>query len=289
MKFFWPILLICIFFCQAEPNTKKVAKVLHLMKRYSQLTKLERKLEDITDVPTDDEGSQNSTNGTVDEPTKNINASEATKDMYRNTDNPNANYHIRKFYGFRQERDAVWFYFNMIFSYIGRRIGRLIRMRLLILYNTNRLRNLEEPLAQSVTSNCTIIDGSKVGDTGNGEDIDYSCLAPKESGKEVSNVNLDTTVKMDIDGDEVGFDNVYFEKEAAEQADNITAATGGRDSGTSNTYRKSSSGLSGGAIAGIVIACVAVLIAAAVAAIMLRKPSPPIENTTVVDLKQDNI
>ena len=94
---------------------------------------------------------------------------------------------------------------------------------------------------------------------------------------------------MDIDGDEVGFDNVYFEKEAAEQADNITAATGGRDSGTSNTYRKSSSGLSGGAIAGIVIACVAVLIAAAVAAIMLRKPSPPIENTTVVDLKQDNI
>ena len=137
MKFFWPILLICIFFCQAKQNTKKVAKVFHLMKRYSQLTKLERKLEDITDVPTDDEGSQNNTNGTVDEPTKNINASEATKDMYRNTDNPNANYHIRKFYGFRQERDAVWFYFNMIFSYIGRRIGRLIRMRLLILYNTN--------------------------------------------------------------------------------------------------------------------------------------------------------
>ena len=87
MKFFWPILLICIFFCQAKPNTKKVAKVFHLMKRYSQLTKLERKLEDITDVPTDDEGSQNNTNGTVDEPTKNINASEATKPMDRNTDN----------------------------------------------------------------------------------------------------------------------------------------------------------------------------------------------------------
>ena len=57
----------------------------------------------------------------------------------------------------------------------------------------------------------------------------------------------------------------------------------------SAVYRKSSSGLSGGAIAGIVIACVVVLIAAAVAAIMLRKPSPPIDNTTVVDLKQENI
>ena len=57
----------------------------------------------------------------------------------------------------------------------------------------------------------------------------------------------------------------------------------------SAVYRKSSSGLSGGAIAGIVIACVVVLIAAAVAAVMLRKPTPPVDNTTVVDLKQDNI
>ena len=55
-------------------------------------------------------------------------------------------------------------------------------------------------------------------------------------------------------------------------------------------YSKSSSGLSGGAIAGIVIACVVVLVAAAIAAIMLRKPSPPIDNsTTAVDLRNDNL
>ena len=54
-------------------------------------------------------------------------------------------------------------------------------------------------------------------------------------------------------------------------------------------YSKSSSGLSGGAIAGIVIACVVVLAAASIAAIMLRKPSPPIDNTTVVNLKSENI
>jgi len=59
------------------------------------------------------------------------------------------------------------------------------------------------------------------------------------------------------------------------------------ESPSTNTanYHKSSSGLSGGAIAGIVIACVVVLIAAAVAAIMLRKPStPPTDNTTVTNL-----
>ena len=55
--------------------------------------------------------------------------------------------------------------------------------------------------------------------------------------------------------------------------------------GSNTYYRKSSSGLSGGAIAGIVIACVVVLAAASIAAIMLRKPSPAIDNTTVVGLK----
>ena len=59
---------------------------------------------------------------------------------------------------------------------------------------------------------------------------------------------------------------------------------------SSNTYRKKSSGLSGGAIAGIVIACVVVLVAASIAAIMLRKPTPPIDNTTVIGLKSaDNL
>ena len=55
--------------------------------------------------------------------------------------------------------------------------------------------------------------------------------------------------------------------------------------GSRFSYRKSSSGLSGGAIAGIVIACVVALIAASLAAIILRKPSHPIDNTTVVGLK----
>ena len=52
-------------------------------------------------------------------------------------------------------------------------------------------------------------------------------------------------------------------------------------------YRKSSSGLSGGAIAGIVIACVVALIAASIAAMVLRKPTvaQPVENTTAVQLR----
>ena len=51
------------------------------------------------------------------------------------------------------------------------------------------------------------------------------------------------------------------------------------------TYNKSSSGLNGGAIAGIVIACVVALVAALIAVIMFRKPTPPVDKTTIVDLK----
>jgi len=61
------------------------------------------------------------------------------------------------------------------------------------------------------------------------------------------------------------------------------------NAGSGNVYKKSSSGLSGGAIAGIVIACVVVLVAASIAAIMLRKPTPPVDNTTVANLQTENI
>ena len=71
----------------------------------------------------------------------------------------------------------------------------------------------------------------------------------------------------------------------------LISGSGSGSGGSRSNYQKSSSGLSGGAIAGIVIACVVALAAASIAAIMLRKPTPPpmVDNTTVVGIKDDNI
>ena len=67
--------------------------------------------------------------------------------------------------------------------------------------------------------------------------------------------------------------------------DTTTTTAKTADAVNNISYRKNSSGLSGGAIAGIVIACAVVLIAASIVAMMLRKPAPPLDNTTVVGLK----
>ena len=391
MKFFWPILLICIVLgnsLQDKETLKKVGKVYMFLKTLYELRdkNLNRKLQENTDT-TDGEVS-------VDEDPKPISTTEATEDLPKNTGNSSAPYQIKKFYGFKQNKADSFFNFHMLFSFLGELIAKVIKMRLRILYAPSRLRNLEDA-AQSVPCTCNIGEGFESGIKGTGENIDYSCKGIKDAGREVANVNLDTTVPMDMDGKTVKFDDVNFSDEAAEQAKNITAAdtitdgwivvnsfdekflikgkpqpepfltswvgktinitfvtTGsgrrledshetyeckvesdskeetqiqcdgeikttkdklkyarsedvhlallpGQDlqsdlsaksgSGSGPVYKKSSSGLSGGAIAGIVIACVAVLIAAAVAAIMLRKPSPPVDNTTVVDLKQENI
>ena len=67
--------------------------------------------------------------------------------------------------------------------------------------------------------------------------------------------------------------------------DNLNFTLGGNNGTTVRNnpiYRKSSSGLSGGAIAGIVIACAVVLIIASIIAMMLRKPAVPVNNTSSV-------
>jgi hypothetical protein len=54
-------------------------------------------------------------------------------------------------------------------------------------------------------------------------------------------------------------------------------------------YRKNSSGLSGGAIAGIVIACAAALIIATILALALKGPKAPVaNNSSIVGLKTDD-
>lgn len=123
-----------------------------------------------------------------------------------------------------------------------------------------------------------------------GEKVTVPCSI--SLGDSVGSDNYKTTLGCSV-SEELENVQIHMRSGITDKKTKIVMNMNGGDSATitespsTNTanYHKSSSGLSGGAIAGIVIACVVVLIAAAVAAIMLRKPStPPTDNTTVTNL-----
>ena len=102
----------------------------------------------------------------------------------------------------------------------------------------------------------------------NNKNYEFKCT-PTQSGKGVIfrspmyfGENNAITLNMDPDSEYVSY------------------TVAGPTSQNNPIYRKSSSGLSGGAIAGIVIACAVVLIIASIIAMMLRKPAVPAINNT---------
>ena len=387
MKIFLSLLLVCAVLGELTPERKEyLRKLAHAIKEVKELAKEgkkfenERKLQENTDTTDGND---------LDAPPKDV-----TEDYVNEPQNyspTQKNYQIKGFYGFHQVKDNKFFTFGMIFSFIKKIIAKVIKMRLIVKYKPNRLRNLAEKSPQSVPCECETEDSrAKTAIPEIETNIDYDCKADKAEGFEVDTVKLDANYPMQLDDETVEFTDIYLDEEAKNQAGNITQTEGqnlftvetfgpdfniigatkpnptfleqyvnqaikliftytssssrrrletsgddirctvqsstniqckgeipgqisqieksgddyklkfvpknensypasAKSESNSAVYRKSSSGLSGGAIAGIVIACVVVLIAAAVAAIMLRKPSPPVDNTTVVDLKQENI
>ena len=143
--------------------------------------------------------------------------------------------------------------------------------------------------SQSSLRILTIKAGDKVTmDIPNNEDVatNYPCTTEGSTSQFVLNCNTEskplTTSPKNLhltSGNST--DKTYLSVEMSNPTDTNTLST------VQETVRnkKSSSGLSGGAIAGIVIACVVVLVGAAIAVILIRKPSrPPIETTTVIGL-----
>ena len=222
MKFFWPILLICIVLgnsLQDKATLNKIGKVYVFLKTLYEQRDKNRKLQENTDGVSD-EGEVTANSSAF-----NMTESEATATMNKTTGKTDLPYQIKGFYGFTQNAADNFFKFHMFFSFWKKVIAAYIRMRLRISYATKRLRNLEEETAQSVPCSCDISSGFTAGKEGTGENIDYDCKAEKLPGKNVTNVNLDTTVPMQIGDEEVSFENINFDEEAAKQASNIASAT----------------------------------------------------------------
>ena len=152
------------------------------------------------------------------------------------------------------------------------------------LSSRRRLRNLE--LRNGQTVQMTLVDSSN---EGNKYDCTYNVASSSSTLEcDTSSNPIKTTVeKLDLNVGTSTDNQTLVTLKMDDALDRSAAIT--TPSSSRYTYNRSSSGLSGGAIAGIVIACVVALAAASIAAIMLRKPAPPVDNTTIVDLKTETI
>ena len=109
--------------------------------------------------------------------------------------------------------------------------------------------------------------------SGDADAFNLKCVAPQNFNAKINNAKA-----------QVGDTPITFSA-STEEANNLEI-TGAGTSNNNVYYRKNSSGLSGGAIAGIVIACAVVLILITILAMYLRRPKPTMDNnSTIVGLR----
>ena len=136
-----------------------------------------------------------------------------------------------KFYGFHSPTGIGPFYFNVLF-YLIRIVPKWIIFRLRITYNS-RLRNLDlgdAGTAESARSDCTPEDNMVGDDATSGKSVKFSCNATSAGNINNAKVEVNTDVDMTIveangTTTKVGFEDVNFNGDAAEDAENLGAAT----------------------------------------------------------------
>ena len=187
-----------------------------------------------TDESLESDSETGTSNATEPGPSENISA-DAPAEVVNNTipvskkgykkNNKDANIQINKFYNARiePEKPKIFFY-NTLFSFLNKIVVQTITLRLRITIARHRLRDLQEDdeIAVSAPSICTINDTSLVGKTGTGSNIKYDCSAETDyNASDITNVTVNTDVPMKVGDETVPFDDVSFNGNATNEAENL--------------------------------------------------------------------
>ena len=139
----------------------------------------------------------------------------------------NAPLQIKKFHNFdRPSSDKI--VFSVFFYYLNKIIVETIIMRVKIVYGGRILRNMETSIeAESAKAECIIKEKykNKIGVNGTGDNIDYECTSSTMSSASVQNVTLDTDFPLIVGGEEIDFNDVNFDEEAAKESVNLVKIT----------------------------------------------------------------
>ena len=131
---------------------------------------------------------------------------------------------VKKFHKF--ERKTKIIKFGVFLYFLNKPIVRVVVMRLTIKYKkTGRLRSLESPTitGESTATTCVIKPEyeEKVGQEGNGDNVDYDCSAATSSEAEIDEAKIDPSKPMVIGNESVPVSEIEFNEDAKDGTKNL--------------------------------------------------------------------
>ena len=131
---------------------------------------------------------------------------------------------VKKFHKF--ERKTKIIKFGVFLYFLNKPIVRVVVMRLTIKYKkTGRLRSLQSPTitGESTATTCVIKPEyeEKVGQEGNGDNVDYDCSAATSSEAEIDEAKIDPTKPMVIGNESVPVSEIEFNEDAQDGTKNL--------------------------------------------------------------------
>lgn len=147
-------------------------------------------------------------------------------------DNNKAPVQFSKFHGFKKptRRGPGPVNFNIYFYFFGIPIPKFVVLRLRINYVGGRLRSLENAVAESARTDCTVKDPNLAGKNlseEEGQNVDFNCEANATLGDaSTASYSLNTDINLTLvnaDGktETIGFDDVNFNGDTGDAATNI--------------------------------------------------------------------
>ena len=148
------------------------------------------------------------------------------------SDNNKAPVQFSKFHGFKKptRRGPGPVNFNVFFYFFGIPIPKFVVLRLRINYAGGRLRSLQDAVAESARTDCTVKDPNLAGKTlskEEGQNVDFNCEANATLGDaSTASYSLNTDINLTLvnaDGktETIGFDDVNFNGDTGDAATNI--------------------------------------------------------------------
>ena len=152
-----------------------------------------------------------------------VDANSPVANKTKQTNKINAPIQIKKFYNYSRQTDKIGF--SVFVYFLNKQIVKTIIMRFKIVYGAKILRRIEKDIeAESTKADCIIkeIYNGKIGQIiGTGVNIDYECVSITSSKASLINATLDTDYPLMVDEEEIDFDEINFDEEAAKESVNL--------------------------------------------------------------------